>query len=149
MTHWSVDHLRPYLQVSVQRVPDVAASIGWARGHQYWCGTLNCGQTDLPADSRFPIWSITKTLTAVVILRFVAAGRMDLDTPIASWLPTVPHADAISLRHCLQHTSGWARYGPLPEYQRAVRQRDPPWNFSEFLEHVHADKLLFQPGTGW
>jgi CubicO group peptidase (beta-lactamase class C family) len=61
----------------------------------------------------------------------------------------VPHADAISIRQCLQHTSGWSDYGPLPEYQTAVRQSDPPWSFSEFLERIHAEILLFAPGTNW
>jgi D-alanyl-D-alanine carboxypeptidase len=149
MTHWSVDWLRPYLEVSSQRVPDVAASIAWQRGRECWSGTLGSGHTQLLADSRFPIWSITKTMTAVVILRLVAGGRIELDSCIESWLPTVPHADAISIRQCLQHTSGWAAYGSLPEYQAAVRRSDPPWSFSEFLQHIHAETLLFEPGASW
>jgi D-alanyl-D-alanine carboxypeptidase len=57
--------------------------------------------------------------------------------------------EAISVRQCLQHTSGWSYYGPLPEYQAAVRRRDRPWRYGKFLEEVHAEKLLFEPGSGW
>jgi len=149
MTHWSPDRLRPYLELSAQRVPDVAASIAWSRGRECWSGTLGCGLTPLPADSRFPIWSITKTLTTVVVLRLVAAGRIELDSHIASWLPSVPHGDAISIRQCLQHTSGWSDYGLLPEYLAAVRRNDAPWSFSQFLQQTRADKLLFEPGASW
>lgn len=149
MTNWSVDRLRSYLAVSAQRIPNVAASIAWRRGRECWSGTLRCGSRQLSTDSRFPIWSITKTVTAVVILRLVAAGRIGLDSNIAVWLSTIPHAGAISIRHCLQHTSGWSDYGPLPEYQAAVRRSDPPWSFSQFLEQAHAETLLFKPGTSW
>ncbi len=149
MTFWSIDQWRPYWDMTAQRVPDVAACMAWKRGHETWSGSVGYGHTQLPTDSRFPIWSMTKTLTAVLILRLVARGQIELDSPLAAWLPAVPHADLISLRQCLQHTSGWSDYGALPDYQAAVRQRDPPWSFSEFLERIHAENLLFAPGSGW
>ncbi|UVT15364.1 MAG: beta-lactamase family protein [Nitrospira sp.] len=149
MTHWSIDRCRSYLKMTAQRVPDVAACIAWKRGQDCWSGTVGYGHTELPANSRFSIWSITKTLTAALILRLVARGRIELDSPLAAWLPEVPHADLISIRQCLQHTSGWSDYGVLPEYQAAVRRGETPWSFSEFMDRVHAANLLFAPGSGW
>jgi D-alanyl-D-alanine carboxypeptidase len=148
MTYWSVERLRPYLQVSTRRVPEAAASIAWRRGGEFWAGTLSAGK-ELPAVSLFPIWSITKSLTAVVTLRLVAEGRIELDSRLASSLDGLPHADKISVRQCLQHTSGWADYGSLPEYHAAVRRNDPPWTFWQFLGRVQAERLLFEPGTAW
>lgn len=126
MTHWSVDRLRPSLEITAHCVADVPACLAWRRGREGWSGTVECGYTQLPAHLRFLIWSITKTLTAVVILRLVARGRIELNSPVTAWLPTVPHADVSSIRQGLQHTSGWSDYGTLPDYQAAVRQRDRP-----------------------
>ncbi|HTK86904.1 MAG TPA: serine hydrolase domain-containing protein, partial [Nitrospiraceae bacterium] len=100
-------------------------------------------------DSRFVVQSITKSFTAAVILRLVAAGKLRLDAPLAEWLPDAPNAARITIRQCLQHTSGLPDYGGLPEYHEAVRQGATPWTFTEFLTRTHAEQLLFEPGTGW
>lgn len=100
-------------------------------------------------DSPYSIQSITKSLTAVAVLRLVAMGKLTLDNPLAKWLPDVPNASRITLRQCLQHTSGLPEYGAVPEYHEAVKQQGTPWTFDEFLERTHAERLLFEPGQGW
>ncbi len=57
------------------------------------------------------IWrwaSVTKQLTATLVMQEVAAGRLALDDTLATRLPafTGPSADRITLRMLLQHTSG-------------------------------------------
>lgn len=54
--------------------------------------------------------SVTKQLTAALVLRHVAAGRLALDATLATVLPGValPNADRITVRMLLQHTSGLA-----------------------------------------
>ena len=99
--------------------------------------------------SRFLVYSISKSFTALVILRLTGAGKVQLDAPLSRWLPDVPHAERITIRQCLHHTSGLPDYGPLPEYHAAVREGAPPWTYEEFLLRVHAEQLLFEPGCGW
>ena len=58
--------------------------------------------------------SITKTMTATLVMQQVEAGRMRLDEPIATYLPwlrRVPHARDISIRHLLIHGGGVIRDG--------------------------------------
>jgi D-alanyl-D-alanine carboxypeptidase len=63
-----------------------------------------------PVDPR-AVWrwaSITKQLTAVIAYQEVAAGRLDLDTPVARYWPDwfAPHARTIRIRDLLNHNSG-------------------------------------------
>jgi CubicO group peptidase (beta-lactamase class C family) len=72
--------------------------------------------TELPADERvamradtvFDVASLTKLLTATVLLSLVEEGRIALDTPIADRLASFAAGDrrAVTLRHLLSHTSG-------------------------------------------
>ncbi len=54
--------------------------------------------------------SVTKQLTALIVMQEVAAGRLDLDAPVTRYWPDWPQvfADQITLRQLLQHTSGLA-----------------------------------------
>jgi CubicO group peptidase (beta-lactamase class C family) len=52
-------------------------------------GELRSTTTDVPADALFPIYSITKTLTAICVLRLVEKGSLALDDAVRHWLPEV------------------------------------------------------------
>ncbi len=55
----------------------------------------------------FPVFSITKTFTAVGVLRLVEQGKFKLDDPIGGLLPDLPEAwKPITVRQLLGHTSG-------------------------------------------
>jgi len=63
---------------------------------------------------RFPAYSVTKLVTATVILRLVADGRIGLDDPACAHLRTVTLADsAITVRDLLTHTAGVDTPGEL------------------------------------
>ncbi|MBO0829705.1 MAG: beta-lactamase family protein [Streptosporangiales bacterium] len=67
----------------------------------------------------FRVASITKTVTAVALLRQVEAGRVELDAPVRTYLPALGTADAdtaaeVTVRHLLTHRSGWAPEAPDP-----------------------------------
>ncbi|GAA2788194.1 serine hydrolase domain-containing protein [Nonomuraea dietziae] len=70
-------------------------------------GTLAPVRPPARRDSVFDLASISKLFTTSVILSLVAEGRLDLDAPVATWLPAFyadrPH---ITLRHLLTHTAG-------------------------------------------
>jgi D-alanyl-D-alanine carboxypeptidase len=113
-------------------------------------GELRDYPTDLGTDSAFPIYSITKTLTAICVLRLAESGSLRLDVPVQEWLPELQLPGAITLTHLLRHTSGLGDYGPLPEYHEAVRHRpERPWTRQQFLDAVLPQGLLFSPGEGW
>ncbi|MPZ26741.1 MAG: serine hydrolase [Micromonosporaceae bacterium] len=62
-------------------------------------------------ETLFQIGSITKVWTATAVMRLVEAGRLDLDRPVASYLPELALSDPevrerVTMRHLLTHTSG-------------------------------------------
>jgi len=58
-------------------------------------------------DTRFMVGSITKWISAVTVLRLVDMGKLDLDAPIAGWLPELPPANgAVTLRQLMSNRSG-------------------------------------------
>ena len=80
---------------------------GWvaARG---WASLEGAGAEGLlNPDHWFPAYSVTKLITATVVLRFAADGRLGLDDPANAHLRTVRLADdAVTVRDLLTHTAG-------------------------------------------
>jgi len=55
----------------------------------------------------FEIASATKPFTAIAVLRLLERKKVDLEAPMARYLPGVPEdCGGITVRHLLQHTSG-------------------------------------------
>jgi len=111
-------------------------------------GALYPVATDLPIDSVFPIYSITKTLVAICVLRLCERGAVVLDAPATRWLPEVDLPTDITVERLLRHTSGLGDYGYLPAYHAAVRAHpDRPWTRQQFIDAVITPGLLFPTGT--
>jgi CubicO group peptidase (beta-lactamase class C family) len=96
--------------------------------------------------SLFAIGSVTKSFTALGVMQLVQAGKLELDTPIITYLPDFKLSDAaatktLTVRHILSHTSG------LP--------RADEWVFNSTItrEQVIRDmatiNLTTAPGTTW
>lgn len=69
--------------------------------------------------TRFQIGSLTKTFTAMLVLRCVERGLLDLDGTIADYLPGYPEPNGsrITIRQLLTHTSGMPHhYLAIPDY---------------------------------
>jgi CubicO group peptidase (beta-lactamase class C family) len=97
-------------------------------------------------ETRFNIGSINKELTAVAILQLVAQGVVDLDAPIGTYLDGFPAdvAEAVTVRHLLQHRSGWGHYWDHPTF---VANEAETTEISDFLAFIRTTPLDFEPGT--
>ncbi|WP_432592298.1 serine hydrolase domain-containing protein [Stenotrophomonas maltophilia] len=104
----------------------------------------------LPArtDTPFEIGSITKQFTAAAIVQLQEAGKLQLDDPLARYLPHAPHASEVTLRQLLTHTSGLHDYfdGPDAEVDALVTQ---PIDFDHLIARIADQPLDFAPGTRW
>jgi D-alanyl-D-alanine carboxypeptidase len=129
----------------------VAAAVRYPDG-ELWLGAAGLADREraipIAATGRFEIASITKTFMAALTLRLAEEGLVDLDTPIATYLPTFPEADAITLRQLLGHRAGV--YDPTSEL---VTDRfgppDPERVFTphELVEAAMVGTPTFAPGT--
>jgi CubicO group peptidase (beta-lactamase class C family) len=78
--------------------PDWAVARGWA--------DLDRAEALRPGH-RFPVWDVTKLVTAIAVLRLVADGRVALDEPANRYLGPVRLADdTATVRELLAHTAG-------------------------------------------
>jgi CubicO group peptidase (beta-lactamase class C family) len=69
-------------------------------------------QRPMSPDDRVQVGSVAKTLVATGVLALVTQGRVDLDAPVARYLPDVPIENRwepespLRVRHLLDHTGG-------------------------------------------
>jgi D-alanyl-D-alanine carboxypeptidase len=127
--------------------PGVSAAVR-LDGRLVWASSADDGV--LAGAARVPIYSITKTLTAICVLRLHEIGSLNVADPARRWLPEVAVSDTITLAHLLRHTSGLKDYGPLPEYHAAVRsRRGDPWTEQQFLDVAVLSGTHFEPGQSW
>ncbi|OAB77988.1 serine hydrolase domain-containing protein [Cochleicola gelatinilyticus] len=57
--------------------------------------------------TRYRIGSISKTMTATMIMQLVEEGKLRLDTKLATYFPKLPNAKRITIEHLLRHRSGF------------------------------------------
>ena len=81
-------------------------------------------QNKVPADitSIYRIGSISKSVTAVLLVRLAGKGILDLDDPVSKYLPEIKNlvdsldvAQKITLRQLASHTAGLIREPKLPK----------------------------------
>lgn len=87
----------------------------------------------------FPVCSITKQFTAVLVLKLVDAGRLTLDTPLGELLPefrTDEAGRAVTVRQLLVHSSG------LPNLDAVLPERDEVEGFYRLEDVDFAHPLL-------
>ena len=56
--------------------------------------------------SIFAIGSISKTFTAIMILKAVEQNKLSLDSTVDEFLPELPNSSQMSIRHLLRHQTG-------------------------------------------
>lgn len=105
------------------------------------------------ARTRFKIASITKTFTATLVLQLVEEGRLDLQQPIARYLPEYhgPGADRITIHQLLNHTSGLVNFDQVKSAEDAIQHGMPqyqlPQSTEQLLTRAAGTALANPPGT--
>lgn len=64
----------------------------------------------LQLDTRFPILSITKTMTATVVLKLQEEGKLSVRDRLSNYFPDFPNGNKITIHQLLTHTSGIHNY---------------------------------------
>jgi CubicO group peptidase (beta-lactamase class C family) len=100
-----------------------------------------------PADL-FDVASLTKVLcTTTLCAQAVAEGALELDAPVARWLPGFAAAGKgeVTVRQLLAHASGlpWWR----PYHERVAAEEDPRRRRTSVIEALLAEPLEAHPAT--
>jgi peptidoglycan/LPS O-acetylase OafA/YrhL/CubicO group peptidase (beta-lactamase class C family) len=132
-------------------IPGAVASVSLP-GQEPWSGASGIASrsdaTPMTPETRVRIASISKVFTAAVVLLLAEEGTIDLDAPIATWLPdAVPDGDTITVRNLLQHTSGLYDYLEDRSYVgQAYRTADRTFTPAELVAYAVRFPLAFPPG---
>src|SRR5262245_47714574 len=107
------------------------------------------------------IGSISKTFTAVAIMRLVESGKLKLDVPVLEYIKLEPFVAPgskpdprwrqITVRNCLQHAGGWDANksdDPIdePEVVANALGTRPPVASDDIVRYMMGQPLDFDPG---
>lgn len=96
----------------------------------------------------FPILSITKAFTAMVMLKLQEDGKLSLKDTLSKYLPDYPQAGSITLAQLLTHSSGIYNYtNDFDEEDSAIVNHPVPRQM--VLDRFYNKPLAFQPGKGF
>lgn len=99
----------------------------------------------MQTDSKFRIASMTKVFTAVLIMKLVEEGKLDLNKSMGVYLPDYNGAgkDQVSLHHLLTYSSGIENTAdPL-----AMKSYQTFLTLDEYIARYCSGPLVFVPGT--
>lgn len=102
--------------------------------------------------SVFSIASLTKSLTAVGIMKLVENGKLTLETPLSTYFPNfIPeYSNQITLQHLLNNSSGiQANIGRVDNEGKGLMPEINEITIDELLEKFKDSKLNFEPGTAY
>ena len=96
---------------------------------------------------RFALASVSKQIVAAGVLHLVGQGVVDLEDPLARFLPDFPNAQAITIVQLLNHTSGVASFTNIPAFWTTP----PPLAITtgEMVAKIAVLTPDFPPGQGW
>lgn len=108
--------------------PSGAALTRVAKRRGRGAGPARTGEPMRP-DHQIAMGSITKTVTAALVLRLAQEGRLDLDDAVGRWLGALDNVPPqITLRQLLNHTCGLGNYSAHPAFAATVAS-DPSRSF--------------------
>jgi len=106
----------------------------------------NGGATIAPS-TLLRVGSVTKTMTAVGVLKLVDQGRLSLDDTLDEFVPGCPNGATITVRDLLGMSSG------LPEYTDGdfvvawIAEPTAPYTIEDTIARIQAGKPMFEPGA--
>jgi CubicO group peptidase (beta-lactamase class C family) len=122
-----------------RRLPSIVAGV--LEGPELaWSGTAGAPTT---TDTQYRIGSITKTMTALLVLQCRDEGLLELDDPIGRHVPGTGYADS-TVRSLLAHVSGMQSEPVGPWWERS-----PGGTVDELIVSNDGSGAVFGPGEHW
>lgn len=137
-----------YEDLNILRVLGLQAYVRMPDGST-WSGTS--GTTDmarrqlLQRDHVLRVGSVTKTFTAVLILKLVEGGALNLEDNISRWFPNLPNGENITVRHLLNHSSGISEIIPKVMLKSIISSTY--WEPEDLVAIIAKEEPLFPPGS--
>lgn len=103
-------------------------------------------ETENTLDTKFRIASITKEITAVLVMQEVEKGNITLDSKISDYLLEFPKeiGNQVTIHHLLSHSSGILDFPDISNFDVLERK---PHSFDDLVNYFKDKELLFEPGS--
>lgn len=150
-TAWTA-RLQRTLDSAVRTVPlrGMSAAVILADG-RVWRGVSGLSRPGVPMDTAMGlgIGSISKSITATLLVRLAERGRLSLDDSLGRWLTPIAQVDpSITVRQLLNHTSGVFDVTDAPGYRDSILANTAAlWTPQRVLGLLGPP--LFARGAGW
>lgn len=150
-----VAKLKPLLEAKMEqlRLPGAIVSVA-VPDQGTWTTALGSGnlatREPMQVANSMRIGSLTKTMTATVILQLVDRHKVGLDDPVAKYRPDVPNGAHITIRQLLNMSSGLFTYDSDEGFQQASFANPyRVWQPDELLAIAFKHPPVFAPGQGY
>ncbi len=97
-------------------------------------------------DTKIRIGSVTKTYTAVLVLKAVEEERLQLDDKLSSFYPQIKNAEKISIEQLLKHRTGIFNFTEIAGeniWEQQVHTEE------EFINYFLNEESNFEPGADY
>jgi len=103
-------------------------------------------KSHITSNSVFPIGSLTKPFTALLILKLAEENKLSINDPVGKYIPGYPRGNDIQIKHLLTHTAGL--YDPFgnPKYLDAINTAHV-FRPEEKMAFFKDEPLNFEPGS--
>ena len=108
----------------------------------YGLADIDAANPNTP-QTQFRIGSLTKQFTAAAILRLQEQGLLNIQDPVANYMPHYPKGDQITIHHLLTHTAGIPTYERRPDLPQVVQS---PIRLDDLIALFSGQPLQFSPG---
>jgi len=101
-------------------------------------------------DAKFRVGQPMEAMLGTVALQLATEGKLDLDAPVAKYVPDLVNADRITPRMLANSIGGTPDYVPDEAFSARVAANPfVGYTFEELLGYAQRTPPLFEPGTSW
>lgn len=142
------------LDKALSNFPGLSLSVKTASGnYTLVAGDAVIKEKPMAASALHYMQSISKTFTAVAVLKLKEEGKIDLDAKVNTYLPAIcnhlPNGNIITVRQLLTMTSGLPDYLDSDQFLNDIVAGPLPMTSEQVLSYVYNQPAKFEPGTSF
>jgi len=124
----------------------------WVGDQEIMRGAIDAPSVQPPTavDARVRVGQPMEAMLGTVLLQLGSEGKINLDEPVAKYVPNLVNGDRITARMLANSTGGTPDYVPDPAFLARVSANPfTGYSFDELLGYAQQKPPLFEPGTDW
>ncbi|AYM99112.1 serine hydrolase domain-containing protein [Chryseobacterium sp. 3008163] len=142
------------LDTALSNFPGLSLSVKTAsENYTLVAGDAVIKEKPMTASALHYMQSISKTFTAIAVLKLKEEGKINLDAKVSAYLPNIcnnlPNGNVITVRQLLNMTSGLPDYLDNNQFLNDVFAGPLPMASEQVLSYVYGQPAKFAPGASF